>query len=215
MSENHKCRVIIVEDEPFFLNEFIRIINSSPDFQVAAHASSVEMGKKIIQETPFDILLCDLGLPDGSGTELIKLCLATNPHIKPMVITIFGDEERVIESMTAGARGYILKDDPPENFMHCVRDLLKGYSPLSPKIARFLLDRIQNSYGDNIPSSPLTPRESSTLSLIAHGKSSKQVAKELGISDLTVNDYCKSIYRKLGVQSRTAAAIKGKERGWI
>jgi len=213
--DENMIRVIIVEDEPIFLDEFRAIIADNPGFAVVGAASTVRDGCNLVRMTDYDVLLCDLGLPDGSGIQIIKLSSELKPNANSMVISLFGDEERVVESMEAGARGYILKDDRPDDFIKSILSLCKGHSPLSPKIARVLLRRFQ--FFDNNPKqdSPLAPQELKTLALIAEGKSSKLVAKELGISDFTVNDYCKSIYKKLGVHSRTEAAMRGKKSGWI
>ena len=213
--EASKIRVVIVEDEPFFLEEFMRIIQASPEFTLAGTATSVKAGCNLVRSMEYDVLLCDLGLPDGSGTEIIRLGSEVRPNAVSMVVSLFGDEERVVESMEAGAKGYILKDDRPEDFIKNILDLRKGYSPLSPQIARILLRRFQLGAGSAKSKSPLTPQETRSLTLISEGKSTKTVAKEIGISDFTVNDHCKSIYKKLGVHSRTEAAIMGKENGWI
>lgn len=213
--DEKKIRVIIVEDEPIFLEEFRSIIANNADFVVAGTASSVAEGCNLVQTVDYDVMLCDLGLPDGSGIQIIKLSSELHPDAQSMVISLFGDEERVVESMGAGARGYILKDDRPDDFIKTILALRKGYSPLSPKIARVLLKRFRLIGETAKPDSPLTPQESKILALIAEGKSTKLVGKELGISDFTVADHCKSIYRKLGVHSRTEAAMRGKESGWI
>jgi DNA-binding NarL/FixJ family response regulator len=210
-----KIKVIIVEDEPILLEEFKNIIQNDPNFSVIGTASSLRAGCELVRKNDYDVLLCDLGLPDGSGIEIIKLSSALRPSADSMVISLFGDEERVINSMEAGAKGYILKDDRPDDFIKAIIDLRKGYSPLSPKIARVLLRRFQLINPAVKTKSPLTLQESRTLSLIAEGKSTKAVAKDIGISEFTVADHCKNIYKKLGVHTRTEAAMKGKEQGWI
>ena len=94
--EASKIRVVIVEDEPFFLEEFMRIIQASPEFTLAGTATSVKAGCNLVRSMEYDVLLCDLGLPDGSGTEIIRLGSEVKPNAVSMVVSLFGDEERVV-----------------------------------------------------------------------------------------------------------------------
>lgn len=211
----HKIRIIIVEDEPDLLAGFIQILSASPQIEVVGSASTLKAALLLVKNTNYDVLLCDIGLPDGSGIDAIKLASEIRPESESMVISLFGDEERVVESMRAGAKSYILKDEQPADFIQAILDLRNGKSPISPKIARLLLKRFQLIGDINAEKSPLTAQETKVLTLIAHGKSTKVVAKELGISDLTASEHCKNIYRKLNVHSRTEAVVKSKQVGWI
>jgi len=205
--------VMVVEDDPAFLARFCRIVAQSPTLSLLAAVGDLASARRAIDRQAPDVLLTDLGLPDGSGIELIRETAARHPATDIMVISVFGDEEHVLASIEAGATGYILKDSLPEEFVGLIAELRAGGSPISPVIARKLLKRFQpkKEAVDPTPepaTSGLTPRESEVLALIAKGFSFGEIARLLEVSPHTITAHVKKIYQKLAVHSRGEAVAK-------
>jgi DNA-binding NarL/FixJ family response regulator len=149
-----------------------------------------------------------------SGIQVVQEAHKIRPHSNIMIITLFGDDDTVIKSMQSGAKGYILKNDLPTNFINDIKALHRGDSPLSPKIARAILKKL-NLINNVHNHHPLTPKEYQVLQMIASGKSLKSVANELGNATSTISGYTKSIYKKLGVNSMTQATYYARQQGWV
>jgi DNA-binding NarL/FixJ family response regulator len=135
--------VMVVEDDPAFLTRFVRIVATAPELTLLAAVSDLASARRQLARQAPDVLLTDLGLPDGSGIDLIRETAKAHPLTDTMVITVFGDEEHVLASIEAGATGYILKDSLPEEFVALIAQLRAGGSPISPVIARQLLKRFK------------------------------------------------------------------------
>jgi DNA-binding NarL/FixJ family response regulator len=177
------------------------------------------------------VLLTDLQLPDGHGTELIREVRHRFPETEIMVVSILGDEESVISAITVGATGYLLKDAVPTDIAATVRELCAGHSPISASIARFIVRRTQGqaqgtagaaaqpqAKASPLPAlntAKLTPREIDILWGIAKGFSYADIADHLGLSRLTVPGHIKSIYRKLEVNTRGEAVFEALQQGLI
>jgi len=212
--------VMVVEDDPAFLNRFCRIVAQSPDLWLLAAVGDLASARLAIERQAPDVLLTDLGLPDGSGIDLIRETAARHPATDIMVISIFGDEEHVLASIEAGATGYILKDSLPEEFVSLVAQLRAGGSPISPVIARKLLKRFQPKKETIGPvtdpaTAALTPRESEVLALIAKGFSFGEIARLLDVSPHTITAHVKKIYQKLAVHSRGEAVYEAGKMGLL
>ena len=212
-------KVMIVEDDPAFLNRFSKIVTGHPDFELfAAVASGTAARESLAREAP-DVLLIDLGLPDISGTQIIRETGMRHPQTDIMVVTVFGDEEHVLASIEAGATGYLLKDSLPDEFIDVIGQLRAGGSPISPLIARRLLNRLRPTQPALEPDMSdcrrLSGRESEILALIAKGFTFAELAKLLQISPHTVTTYVKKIYQKLAVHSRGEAVYEASRRRLI
>jgi DNA-binding NarL/FixJ family response regulator len=208
-------RTAIIEDDPTTIDHFRSAIDSAEDVEIVAIARNVAGGMALIEAGGYDVLLCDLGLPDGSGITLIRASALRHPAADIMVITIFADQAKVIESIKAGARGYLLKDEQFADCVDDIRDIRKGGSPISPIIARRLLTQL--GAVDTAEATPLqeglSPREHEILNLLARGFSNPEIAELLSISKLTVGTHVKNIYRKLEVNSRSEAVFEASSRG--
>ena len=213
MNLNNAIRVILVEDNQQFRSRFENLINDSDSCTVVGTAVNGAEGLELIKHCDYDVLLCDLGLPDFSGLDVIRASSLENPQSDIMVISLFCDWNAINESLLAGAKGYILKDALPEDFIPLIEDLRAGNSPLSPKIARILLANFNNE--KSVECSPLSNREALVLKLAASGMPIKVIAKELGLSMHTVSGYTKSIYQKLGVNSKIQAVSLANSKGWV
>jgi DNA-binding NarL/FixJ family response regulator len=211
--------VMVVEDDPAFLNRFCRIVAGDPELTLFAAVSTLAAAQQAIATAAPDVLLTDLGLPDGSGIDLIRETARRYPATDIMVISVFGDEVHVLGAIEAGATGYILKDSLPEEFVGLIKQLIAGGSPISPVIARQLLKRFRPAAAVVDSAQPgdagLSARESEVLSLIAKGFSFAEIARLLTVSPHTVTTHVKRIYQKLAVHSRGEAVYEAGKMGLI
>jgi DNA-binding NarL/FixJ family response regulator len=215
--------IVIVEDEPEFRRRFAQIIESEPSMKLVGVAANRREAQAILDKEEYDVLLIDLGLPDGNGIELIKQVSQKKPEADIMVVTVFGDEQHVVSSIEAGATGYILKDSTPADVISCIRLLRAGGSPVSPVVARSVLRAIRNRMGTTSPAArasqpennPLSARETEILQLLAKGMSFNEIGEILGISPHTVTAHIKKIYRKLAVHSRGEAVYEATQMGLL
>lgn len=168
----------------------------------------------------FDLALIDLGLPDGSGVDLIRELNEHFPGVAPIVTTIYDDDTHLFEAIAAGAKGYLLKDQDTATLAHFLRRMDLGEPPLSPSIARRMLEHFRAHppassahAGEATQEVLLTPREVEVLRLIGRGLRVGEAARILSLSEHTVADYVKSIYVKLNISSRAEAGLEAARRG--
>ena len=214
--------ILIVEDEPEFRRRFTQIIENEPSMRLVGVASNKRDAQSLIDREEFDVLLIDLGLPDGNGTDLIRTVSQRRPDTDIMVVTVFGDEQHVVSAIEAGATGYILKDSTAADVISCIKLLRAGGSPVSPVVARSVLRAIRNRMGGTSTRSPTAPennplsaRETEILQLLAKGMSFNEIGEILGISPHTVTAHIKKIYRKLAVHSRGEAVYEATQMGLL
>lgn len=160
-----------------------------------------------------DIALIDLGLPDGSGVELIEFIQRRAPATLCIVASIYHDDGHIFPALRAGARGYLLKDQPVAAIVAALTGIAAGQPPLSPAIARRMLAFFQPHPA--LPEPTLTERETEVLRLISKGMTQAETARLLGISQHTVAGYVKELYRKLNVNSRAEAALLARDMGLV
>jgi DNA-binding NarL/FixJ family response regulator len=209
-------QVLLVEDEANTRNMLEKAINANEQCEVMASFGTLKEGMALLQASQPDVLLVDLGLPDGDGTELILEVFRLGYSTEVMVITVFGDERHVVRAIEAGATGYILKDAMTDDICTSIMQLVDGGSPISAPIARHLLGRFQarnRQQAADIPS--LTRREQEVLSQLARGFSCPEISELLSISPHTVASHVKHIYRKLAVRSRSEAVYEALQLGLI
>ena len=210
-------RVAIIEDDPTMRNLLSDAIENCEDMRVMNVADNVATASGMIDAGGYDVLLCDLGLPDGNGIDLIRKEALTGRDTDILVITIFANQNKVLGAVEAGARGYLLKDERIEDCIEAIRKVHKGGSPISPIIARQLLQRIKPmSPAAHAPmAAPLSEREIEVLNLLARGFSNAECANILTISTNTIGTHVKNIYRKLEVNSRAEALFEASSQGLI
>lgn len=210
-------RVIIVEDDPAMRRELCDKVAQHPALQVVAAASTLRDGHGALAEHECDVVLVDLGLPDGDGIDLIRAAAAMGRDV--MTITVFGDDKHVIGAIEAGATGYLLKDADAEGIGEAIIKLIDGGSPISPSIARRLLMRFRNTAdGACSPGAEavrLTNREIEVLQMVSRGLTNNEIADMLSMSFHTVASHIKHIYRKLAVTSRSEAVFEAVSQGII
>lgn len=211
--------VLIADDHAIVRRGLRTLIAGEPDMVVAGEASD---GYEVVvraRDLHPDVILMDLVMPGQSGLDAISQIKTDNPDARVLVLTSFGDNERVFAAIRAGAAGYLLKDASPEQLLQAIHDVDNGESHLHPTIALKLLREMDNpvAAADNRPltEDPLTEREVEVLRLVAQGLSNQELAKLLSISERTVGNHIGSILRKLHLANRTQAALYALRRGLV
>ncbi len=215
-------RVLLVEDDEPTRGRLARAVDTHAQLQVSAAVGTCAAARQAIAAAVPDVSLVDLGLPDGSGVDLIREIHAACPESEIMVVTVFADEAHVVAALEAGASGYLLKDGSAEYIADSIMQMLAGGSPISTSIARYLLRRFRDTpdaapdgkRGEN-DAPRLTARESDVLELVAKGFSYSEIGAALGMSVHTVTSHIKHIYRKLAVRSRGEAVFEASQLGLI
>jgi DNA-binding NarL/FixJ family response regulator len=220
MTTTKKYRTFLVEDDQGTLKRMAEIVRSQSELSLDGMAETYTEASAWLKTHELDVLLTDLGLPDGNGKQLIEQTRKQHPNAEIMVISRFGDENSVVEAIKAGASGYLLKDEAEKDITDAIHQLLQGGSPISPAIARYILDFFKNDemVSSNAVESQngetlLTPKEKIVLQYISRGYSNKEIASSLEISPHTVASHIKRIYRKLEVNSRNEAVFEGWRMG--
>ena len=229
-------RVLIVEDDAQMREFFASSVRRCPSLFLAGSLGTVAEARAWLDGSPLalDVLLIDLGLPDGSGLEVIRHAIARNPACEALVISMFGDEENVLASIEAGALGYIHKDSTPDDVAHIILEMKNGASPISPMIARRVLANYRHR--DDATAQPedpasrvrteapavapppgraLSPREQEVLELIARGFSYADIARLKSVSVHTVQTHIKNLYGKLAVRSKSEAVFEATQMGLL
>lgn len=207
-------RAAVIEDDPAVLAHLCRLIRDSGDIEVVGSARNFVEGMQLVEAGGYDVLMCDLGLPGGSGVDLIRKSISLHPDSDIIVVTMFADHKKVLDSIKAGAKGYLLKDENLEDCVPGIREIRRGGSPINPLIARKLLERFRPDMQDE-QFEALSEREYEVLGLLARGYSYAEIATLLGISTQTVGTYVKRLYRKLEVSSRSEAVFEASSRGLL
>ena len=204
--------VLIVEDEARFRSSFVAAIERAQDMKLLGAAANLAEARVLLDLSP-DVLLVDLQLPDGNGIDLIREASRRLPDCEAVVVTIFGDERHLLDSIEAGATGYLLKDLPPDELVAQIRVLHAGGSPISPVMARRLLSRFSLVEPKSAVVPPpksgersvLSEQEVKVLTLAAKGFNYDEIAGLMEVSRHTVQTYVKRSYRKLQVNSKIEA----------
>jgi DNA-binding NarL/FixJ family response regulator len=211
--------ILIVEDSEAAKKRLEQAVVEGERFELIGSVSTYEAGLAFIDETPPDILLTDLDLPDGSGVDLIKHIQQDHvPTQMAIVISVFGDGYHVIEALKAGASGYLLKDDNFMDINDAISQMVEGGAPISPSIARYLLNELsiaETPAQAKENSTLLSPREKEVLLLVSKGYTSKEIAKVLELSYYTVREYVSNIYKKLSVKNKMEAVSEATMLGII
>jgi DNA-binding NarL/FixJ family response regulator len=210
--------IAIVEDDLTLRQVLVSTLEADPDYAVVAQYADGKTALRGIPDLAPDMVLIDLGLPDISGIEVIRQLKLSNPDCDILVVTIFGDERTITSALEAGANGYLLKGASLEELRRDVQHLRTGGAPLSPMVARQLLNKLQAKPVDSKPQAGgtrLTKREHDILQMIAKGFSYAETSQICGVASATVHSHLKSIYRKLEVHSKTEAVYEARRRSLI
>lgn len=217
-------RVMLVDDDERIQDTLRSSMAKHPAFELVGQAYSLGDAYRVLQRVNPQVVLVDLGLPDGSGLELIGHIQKNLPNCESMVLTVLEDDYNVMRSIEAGATGYLTKDTHAHDILERVRQVNEGGSPISPMIARRLLNRLRgikksprnpSPSGDSGEFTPLSEREKQVLEMVAKGFMQAEIAEIMGVTVNTVSTYVKRIYKKLAVNSRTSAVHKANTLGLI
>ncbi len=214
-----KVRLVIAEDETITREMLARLLALEDDFDVVGTASDGVKALTVLRHQKPDVLLTDINMPQMNGIDLTDTLRREMPEIKVVILTIYNDDDRVFAAIKAGARGYVLKDSPPEETIAAVRAAGKGEALLHPS----LVSRVLSEFGrlstqkaaDNAVFAELTDREREVLTEIGKGRRNKEIADILFISEKTVKNHISNIFAKLEVNSRAEAALLAARQGLV
>jgi NarL family two-component system response regulator LiaR len=221
-SADHTIRVMIVDDHAVVrqgLRTFLELQdNSALPIEVIGEAANGDRAVELAQRAQPDIVLLDLVMPVMDGVQATPRIMECSPKSRIIILTSFGEEDKVLPAIRAGAHGYLLKDIPPEELVHSIREAYLGKVQLHPEVAKKLMSVVaaQESPVSNTESDiacNLTDREREVLSLIAVGLSNREIAEKMFISEKTVKTHVSSILSKLHLADRTQAAIYALKHG--
>lgn len=202
-----KLRILIVDDHPTFRMGLAALINSQPDMSVQAEVDTGEEAIERYRAEPADVVLMDLRLPGIGGVEATLSLLNRHPDAKVVVLTTYDTDEDIYRAIQSGAKSYLLKDMSTDEIIGTIRSVHEGTADLPSVIAERLNQRLQRQ--------ALTNREREVLVLLVKGRSNKEIAATLGISDETAKSHLKTLFAKLGVRDRTDAAISAIRHGIV
>jgi DNA-binding NarL/FixJ family response regulator len=201
-------RVMIVDDHPLVRQGLEQLLGADDGFEVVASLENGRLAVDGVQAIAPDVVLMDVSMPGLDGVAATRELLRRRPASRVVMLTSYAEDETVIAAIDAGASGYLLKDAEPDELLRGVRAAAKGEAPLAPRAARALLAARHRAPADD----HLTPREEEVLALVGRGLANKQIAVELGISEKTVKAHLTSVFQRIGVFSRTEAAIWARQR---
>jgi DNA-binding NarL/FixJ family response regulator len=208
-------RLLVVDDHEVVRQGLAALLDRRDAFQVVAGAGSVEEALAAVERFVPDLVIMDVRLPDGSGIEACREIRAEHPEIRVVMLTSYPDEEAVLSAIVAGASGYLLKQVRARDLVAALEAVGRGESLLDPAVTEKVLERVRriatSAYTDEF--AQLTTQEQRILLLVAEGKTNKEIAAEVFLSDKTVKNYVSSILSKLNLQRRAqAAAYVAKRR---
>jgi DNA-binding NarL/FixJ family response regulator len=207
LKEAAKIRVLVVDDHPIMRVGIAAIIQATPDMTTVAQAGGGEEAVELYEKYLPDVTLMDLRLPGMSGVEAIRILIARHRNAKFVVLTTYEGDEDIHQALEAGARSYIIKGMPHDALVSALRRVHAG--------GRFLPTPVSRALSSRLPNSDLSAREREVLDLIAQGKSNKEIATELGISESTVKCHVSVILMRLNVTDRTQAVVTALQRGLV
>jgi DNA-binding NarL/FixJ family response regulator len=208
-------RVLLVDDHPLFLEGVRAALGSDPSIEIVGEAGDVAHAIEAAAATEPDVVLMDLGLPDGSGIDATRSVLAVSPETRVLVMTMSTDDDAVVAAMRAGARGYVVKGAGRGDLLDAVRTVAAGGAVFSPTVA----DRL-GSFFSGLAAQPgrelfpqLSEREREVLDLMARGYDNRRIARELYLSDKTVRNHVSAVIGKLEAPDRAEAIQRARRAG--
>jgi DNA-binding NarL/FixJ family response regulator len=202
-----RARVLVVDDHALVRTGVANIISQEPDLQVVAEAANGLEAVETFTRLRPDVTLLDLRMPVMEGVEAVRQIRAIDPGARVIVLTTYDTDEDIARALKAGAKAYILKDIAAAALVACIHDVLAGKTYLAPSAAAKLAERVTQVQ--------LTPRELAALRSLADGRSNKEIATALDISERTVKTHLAHLFEKLGVTSRTEAIKVASRRGLV
>ena len=208
-------RVIIADDQRLFANGLARIIGVQPDMEVVGEAHTGEEAISLCLHEEPDVVLMDLSMPGMGGLSATRRILSLLPRTRVLILTVHTDDAHVFQGIKAGAQGDILKDCTPEDLTRAIRVVHAGDTIMSPDIARKMLTTFEGIRSNTEITPSLTERELEVIKALSQGKSNKEIARDLQISEKTVRNHASNIYKKLHIFDRTQAVIYAIREGLV
>lgn len=203
-----QIKVAIVDDDDGIRASLASLIRRAPTCQLTGDYPDAETALKEIPRTPPDVVLMDINLPKMKGMECVRLLKAQLPTVQFLMLTVYEDSESLFASLKAGASGYLLKRTASARLLEAIQDVHAGGSPMTPQLARRVVQFFTKPANQNSPVALLTPGEREFLDQLANGYAYKEIADRMKISIDTVRSYVRTVYEKLHVHSRTEAVVK-------
>jgi DNA-binding NarL/FixJ family response regulator len=211
--------IVIADDHAIVRHGLAQLIATTDDLEVVGLAGNGAEAVDLVARTGAQIVLMDLSMPVMDGVEATRAIAAAHPEVAVVVLTTFGERDRVMAALDAGAVGYLLKDNDPEEILAALRATAAGGAPLHPQAAKVLLDARRpdavrppgEQPGRPVTGAGLTTREREVLELLTHGYANKQIARRLGIAERTVKAHLGRVFQAIGVSDRTQAALWAQE----
>jgi len=200
-------KVMLVDDHEVVRMGLRTLLERRKEFDVVGEAGSVAEAVSVAHESKPDVIVMDIRLPDGNGVEATREIRGERPEVKVIMLTSYADDEAIYGSIMAGASGYLLKQTRGQNLAEAISRVASGESLLDPAVTDKVLDRMRSlARGEEDELAPLSAQERKILSLIAEGKTNKEIAEDVFLSDKTVKNYVSSILSKLNLRRRSEAA---------
>lgn len=210
-------RVVVIDDHPVFRMGMTALLNSLPGITVTGQASSVADARELFASPgpgSVDVVLMDLDLGDGSGVDLTRELLQQHPGINVLVVTMHEDDDAVVASVRAGARGFLVKSAPPDSVERAVRAVAAGELILSPSVTAQALSYVMGGQrAARLPFPQLTPREREVLDLVAYGFDNTAIASRLSLNPKTVRNTVATVLAKLSMRDRSEAIVRARAEG--
>jgi DNA-binding NarL/FixJ family response regulator len=208
MTEKTQIKVAIVDDDEGIRASLATLIRRAPALRLTGDYSDAETALKEIPAKPPDVVLMDINMPGMKGVECVRQLKAILPKVQFLMLTVYEDSDSLFNSLKAGASGYLLKRTASARLLEAIHDVHGGGSPLSPQLARRVVQFFSRPAGDDSPVSRLAPGEKEFLDQLSKGYAYKEIADRMNISIDTVRSYVRTVYEKLHVHSRTDAVVK-------
>ncbi|MDQ3880577.1 MAG: response regulator transcription factor [Chloroflexota bacterium] len=212
MAESDRIRVLLVDDHAVVRRGLRAFLDLQPDIEVVGEAEDGRQAVAAARGSEPDVILMDLLMPVMDGVTAIGAIKAEQPAVEIVAVTSFIEEEKVTAALEAGASGYLLKDAEAEEVAQAIRDAHHGEVHLDPAVARLLAERMRHRRSE-APVEPLTEREKEVIGLLGRGASNKEIAGQLFITERTARTHVSNILGKLGLASRTQAALYAVQHG--
>ncbi|WP_333707505.1 response regulator transcription factor [Tepidimonas ignava] len=212
-------RIYLIEDDRSILRFVEDALAARSDFKLVGYSDTFAHAQRMAPHSLADVFLVDLGLPDGRGEDMLRALAEARPDAELLVFTVFGDESRLIRALQLGATGYVLKGCSAEELIEAIEQIRQGGAPISPLLARMLLEQFRQADEERDPADGPVPvlseRETDVLRLVAQGYVNKEIAQRLGIGVSTVSTHIKNLYRKLAVRTRVQVVRAAQARGLL